>query len=69
MTGAEALVGAEGHALAPIRPDLAGQVRVRGEIWRASSPDPIPAGTRVRVTGLEGLTLHVRPIDAPIRSR
>ena len=65
VTGAEALVGAEGHALAPIGPDLAGQVRVHGEIWRASSPDTIPAGTRVRVTALEGLTLHVRPIDLP----
>jgi membrane-bound serine protease (ClpP class) len=67
VTGAEALVGLEGHALATIGPDLAGQVRVHGEIWRASSPDTIPAGTKVRVTALEGLTLHVRPIDSPIR--
>jgi membrane protein implicated in regulation of membrane protease activity len=28
-------------------------------LWRAVSPEEIPAGAQVRVTRIEGLTLHV----------
>jgi membrane-bound ClpP family serine protease len=57
--GAETLVGAEGVALGALEPD--GQVRVGGEIWRARSEAPVPAGCRVRVTAVEALTLVVEP--------
>ena len=40
--------------------DRAGQVATRGEIWNATSGEPIPKGARVRVTGVERLTLVVR---------
>ena len=40
-----------------------GMVRVRGELWRAVAPSPVPRGARVRVARVEGLTLHVEPID------
>jgi membrane-bound serine protease (ClpP class) len=58
--GALTLLGLVGDAVTPIRPDQLGQVKVRGEIWRAISTDPIAPGSRVVVTALEGLTLTVR---------
>jgi membrane protein implicated in regulation of membrane protease activity len=42
-----------------IEPGRPGQVRAHGEIWRAAAPEAIDAGARVRVTGIEGLTLTV----------
>jgi membrane-bound ClpP family serine protease len=56
--GAEALVGAEGVAMTDCRPD--GQVRVRGERWRAVCPGGAGAGETVVVEGVSGLTLQVR---------
>lgn len=58
-TGTEGLVGEAGDAVTGIAPQ--GDVRVHGERWRArSQAGPIAAGTRVEVTGVEGLTLIVR---------
>ena len=34
---------------------------MHGELWRAVSREAIPAGAHVRVTSVEGLTLHVCP--------
>jgi membrane-bound serine protease (ClpP class) len=56
--GAEALVGAEGHALAEVGP-ASGEVFVHGEYWQARSAAPIPKGARVRVAAVDGLTLTV----------
>ena len=61
-TGTEAMVG----QLATVSHDLAprGQVELLGELWRAELVDgdaPVPAGQRVQVVALEGLTLKVRP--------
>jgi membrane-bound serine protease (ClpP class) len=52
------IVGMEGVA----RGD--GQVFVRGELWRARSSEFLRPGDRVRVAGLDGLTLDVHKIDA-----
>lgn len=41
-------------------PESVGRVATRGEIWNAISSEPIPKGTRVRVTGVDRLTLVVR---------
>jgi membrane-bound serine protease (ClpP class) len=60
LTGEEGLVGARGRALDDCDP--AGQVRVKGAIWRARAVEPIAAGTEVEVTGVDGLTLDVRPL-------
>ncbi len=38
---------------------IKGKVRVRGEIWSATSETPIPEGTDVTVTGGEGIILKV----------
>jgi membrane protein implicated in regulation of membrane protease activity len=50
--GAEALVGAIGIAVTDCRPR--GQVRVAGEVWRATCPDGAAAGEEVVVERLEG---------------
>jgi membrane-bound serine protease (ClpP class) len=59
VTGAAGMIGEIGEALTPIAPGESGRVAAHGEIWRASSPEPIAAGDRVRVTGIEGLMLTV----------
>jgi membrane-bound serine protease (ClpP class) len=56
--GAPALLGAEGHALEDIGPE-GGEAFVHGEYWQARSASPIPRGARVRVAGVEGLTVTV----------
>ncbi len=56
--GAAALVGAAGVALEEVGPS-SGTVFVHGEYWQARSAEPIPKGARVRVAGVDGLTLTV----------
>jgi membrane-bound serine protease (ClpP class) len=60
FTGAAEMVGAAAEAVTAISADAPGQVRIRGELWRAISAQPIPPGARVAVTGVDGLTLTVR---------
>ena len=54
--GPQDIVGMEGEA----RPG--GQVFVRGELWRARSDESLRPGDKVRVAGLDGLTLDVHRI-------
>lgn len=54
------LVGLIGEARGELKPE--GPVYVKGALWRGRSADgPIPAGSRVRVRGVEGLILKVEP--------
>jgi membrane-bound serine protease (ClpP class) len=57
VTGKEALLGAEGEAVAWLGED--GRVRIRGEIWRARAAKPLQPGTRVKVIDRDGLVLVV----------
>ena len=58
FTGAENLVGTLGEAREELAPE--GLVFVAGALWKAvASPDPIHAGTQVRVVGRKGLQLEV----------
>ena len=57
--GAEAMLGEVAIVAAPCRPD--GQVRVKGELWRARCAQGAASGEQVRITGIEGLTLLVQP--------
>jgi membrane protein implicated in regulation of membrane protease activity len=45
--------------------DNVGHVELAGERWRAVSgnDDPLPAGTKVLITGVQGTTLIVWPVD------
>jgi membrane-bound serine protease (ClpP class) len=62
-TGAEGLVGARAVTVTALGHGHDGQVQVHGELWRAVSPVDVPARHFVRVTALDGLTLHVEPVD------
>ena len=55
--GAEAMVGEQATVLRPCRP--VGQVRMKGEIWRARCDDGADDGERVRVRAVRGLDLIV----------
>ena len=56
-TGAEGLVGETGLAQTRISPE--GNVNVHGEIWKAMSDELVKKGAKVRVVGVEGLSLKV----------
>jgi membrane protein implicated in regulation of membrane protease activity len=62
--GTETMVGRPGIALGRLGPGtepLAGQVRVDGEIWAATTREPIDPGAAVTVTAVDGLVLEVEP--------
>jgi membrane-bound serine protease (ClpP class) len=62
--GVTALVGAGGVTLSPLDPK--GQVRVRGEIWKARvEGEALLRDERIEVLRVEGLTLVVRRFTAP----
>ena len=54
------LVGLTGLAKTDIMPDKPGVVLVEAEEWTATSEEPIPAGSKVRIISVKGLTLEVR---------
>lgn len=55
------LIGELGEAKTAIYNE--GSVQVARELWSARSARPIPDGSRVRVTGRDGLILEVEPVD------
>jgi membrane-bound serine protease (ClpP class) len=59
VSGKEYLLGATGVVLdtGTAQPFA----RVQGEMWQVQSSTPLAAGERVRVTGIDGLTLIVVP--------
>jgi len=65
VSGREELVGAEGVALE----DFAGEghVYIHSERWNAYAEKPVRADQAVVVTGLDGLTLKVRPVHSESR--
>ncbi len=63
-TGVEALLGSEGRTREALEAGAPGQIDLHGEIWRAVSREPVAAGATVRVTAVEGLTLHVEPSES-----
>ena len=63
----EALVGNEGKVVKPMAP--VGYVKVRGELWKASSSEgELKIGDEVVIEGMEGFRLIVRPKDTVERS-
>ncbi len=66
VSGREEMLGAVGEVLAV--QDGETWVSVHGERWKVRSGQPLAPGQRVRVTELQGLTLHVRPeTEAPTK--
>jgi membrane-bound serine protease (ClpP class) len=64
VTGKEAMAGKIGTVVIAIA-DTPGQVNVEGERWRAVADVPIAAGERVRIAGMDGLTIRVAPLSEP----
>jgi membrane-bound serine protease (ClpP class) len=62
VTGKQGLIGEIGIAQTLLAP--AGKVFVHGELWDAVSTVPVPAGERVVVRQIDGLTLRVDPVAA-----
>jgi membrane protein implicated in regulation of membrane protease activity len=56
-TGAEAMIGEEAEVVTACRP--LGNVRVRGELWRARCEEGADVGETVRIERIEELTLVV----------
>ncbi len=59
VSGSAEIIGASGAALSDFERE--GWAQVRGETWRVVSSAPLAGGERLRVTGIEGLTLRVEP--------
>ena len=56
-TGIETMVGMTGVVVTDCDPD--GQVKIKGQIWKAHCAEGAEAGTNVRVDAIEGLRLDV----------
>jgi membrane-bound serine protease (ClpP class) len=61
VAGSEQLIGAEGTALRGFEHE--GNVFVHSERWSAVTNSPLREGQAIVVTGIDGLTLEVRPAD------
>ena len=67
-TGVEELIGKIAEVTEAIEAPAQGggrpgMVFVHGELWRAVAPGYVAKGAQVRVVRVEGLTLHVQPLD------
>jgi membrane-bound serine protease (ClpP class) len=61
VTGREQLVGDVAEAMSDFSGH--GHVRIYGEQWNAISDAPVKLGQRLRVDRVDGLTLHVSPME------
>jgi membrane-bound serine protease (ClpP class) len=63
VTGEQGLVGEIGITQSALSPT--GKVFIHGELWDAVANVNIPAGERIVVRHVDGLTLHVEPLTVP----
>ena len=61
VTGVEEMLGSIGEVLEDF--DHAGRIHIHGETWQVRSQSPLKRGDQVRVTAIDGLILHVEPIE------
>lgn len=69
VTGDVGMIGELGRTLSPIPTGGVGSVQTHGEIWTATSAEPIDAGEKVRVVGVNGLVLTVSAEKARSQSQ
>jgi membrane-bound serine protease (ClpP class) len=68
LIGPAALVGFSATAMEPLEPAgdnsgrALGRILVQGEIWQATTLEPVPTQASLRVTGFHGDVLEVQPI-------
>ncbi len=58
-TNVDAIIGEKAVVVKKITPDEAGQVKVQGEIWRATAKTPLEKGQSVTIDSVSGVTLSV----------
>jgi membrane-bound serine protease (ClpP class) len=61
VSGAEELLGAVGEVLDDF--DGRGRIHMHGETWQVVSGSPLRRGSKVRVTGRDGLVLKIEPLE------
>ena len=64
VTGPTGMLVESGEVIEAIAPGVTGRVATHGESWSAIANQPIGRGVRVRVVGINGMTLTVSP-EAP----
>jgi membrane-bound serine protease (ClpP class) len=62
VTGPEALVGETGRAVDELVPGVPGKVVFHGEVWNATSDEPVEKGGKVEVLAVEGRLARVRQV-------
>jgi len=60
VSGMEEMLGSIGQVIDDFDHD--GYIHIHGETWQAQTQHPVKSGSRVKVTAIEGLVLHVEPI-------
>jgi len=60
-TGREGLMQESAEVIEPVNPK--GRIRVHGELWQAISSEDLRTGDRVKVVGVNGLTLRVQKMQ------
>ncbi len=60
LTGAEEMIGLEGHVVA--WEGSRGAIRVHGEVWDARGPESLERGRHVRILSRDGLTLTIEAL-------
>jgi membrane-bound serine protease (ClpP class) len=61
VSGREQLLNTEATAMLDF--EHKGRVKIHGEIWQAVTDTPVRAGQQLKVMRIDGLVLHVRPVD------
>jgi membrane-bound serine protease (ClpP class) len=59
VSGVEEMIGADAKVVEVTEDGY--RVRCHGEIWYATSREPLELGQSAKVESLEGLTLHLNP--------
>jgi membrane protein implicated in regulation of membrane protease activity len=62
LVGTSTLIGRSAVVVEPCRPR--GRVRIGGETWQARSRVVVDRGARVRICSVEGITVHVEPVQS-----
>ncbi len=62
VTGKEGMLAGDGIVHQEIKHGVTGKIDINGELWNAVSTQHIKIGEHVKVTQIDGLTLHVKKV-------
>lgn len=60
VSGMEEMLDSMGEVIEDF--DHTGRIHIHGETWQAQTTSPLKRGDKVKVTAIEGLKLHVKPL-------